>query len=129
DFIIGNMISHVPIYPYSCNPNDIMEAEIANRLRFFFPDVQVRGYYPGYALKMFEKNGYDIKWQEGDDEILKNGTVEYIAFSYYMSTVVKHDEVTSVEDNVVNGGLPNSVKNPYIKESQWGWAIDPVGLR
>src|SRR5699024_9798423 len=85
--------------------------------------------WTNYGVKMFEKNGYDIKWQEGDDEILKNGTVEYIAFSYYMSTVVKHDEVTSVEDNVVNGGLPNSVKNPYIKESQWGWAIDPVGLR
>lgn len=129
NFVIGNMISHVPIYPYSCNPKDILEAEIASRLRYFFPDVQVRGYYPGYALKMFEKKGYDIKWQEGDDEILKNGTVDYIGFSYYMSTVVKHDAEQSVDGNVVNGGLPNSVENPYIKVSQWGWAIDPIGLR
>lgn len=129
DFMIGNMISHVPIYPYSSHPEDIMEAQIKNRLRFFFPDVQVRGYYPGYALKEFETKGFDIGWQNGDDEILKHGTVDYIAFSYYMSTVVKHDANQSVEGNVVNGGLPNSVENPYVKTSDWDWAIDPVGLR
>lgn len=129
DFMVGNMISHVPIYPYSSHPKDIMEATIKNRLRFFFPDVQVRGYYPGYALKEFELKGFDIGWKKGDDEILRNGTVDYIAFSYYMSTVVKHDANQSVEGNVVNGGLPNSVENPYVKTSDWDWAIDPVGLR
>ncbi|MDK7930528.1 family 1 glycosylhydrolase, partial [Staphylococcus hominis] len=85
DFEIGAMISHVPIYPYSCNPQDIMEAEIASRMRFFFPDVQARGYYPGYATKMFEREGFDIGWQEGDDVILREGKVDYIGFSYYMS--------------------------------------------
>ncbi len=59
------MISHVPIYPYSCHPKDMMEAQIANRLRFFFPDVQVRGYYPSYAKKMLARKGYDVGWQEG----------------------------------------------------------------
>ena len=98
-------------------------------MRFFFPDVHARGYYPGYATKMFEREGFDIGWQEGDDEILRDGKVDYIGFSYYMSTVVKHDNEASVEDNIVNGGLPNSVDNPYIKKSDWGWAIDPVGLR
>ena len=129
EFEIGAMISHVPIYPYSCNPEDIMEAEVASRMRFFFPDVHVRGYYPGYAKKMFEREGLDIGWQDGDEEILREGKVDYIGFSYYMSTVVKHDNEVSVDDNVVNGGLPNSVDNPYIKKSDWGWAIDPVGLR
>ena len=129
EFEIGAMISHVPIYPYSCNPKDMMEAEIAGRMRFFFPDVQVRGYYPGYATKMFERENINIGWLEGDDQILQEGTVDYIGFSYYMSTVVKHDSNSSVEDNVVNGGLPNSVENPYIQTSDWGWAIDPVGLR
>lgn len=129
EFQIGAMISHVPIYPYSCNPKDIMEAQIANRLRFFFPDVHVRGYYPSYATKMFEQKGYDIGWLEGDDDILREGTVDYIGFSYYMSTVVKHDANTTVDNNVVNGGLPNSVENPYIQSSDWGWAIDPDGLR
>ena len=60
------------------------------------------------------------KWQEGDDEILKNGTVDYIGFSYYMSTVIKHDAEQSVDGNVVNGGLPNSVENPYIKSQSMG---------
>lgn len=128
-FKIGAMISHVPIYPYSCHPKDMMEAQIANRLRFFFPDVQVRGYYPSYAKKMLARKGYDVGWQEGDDSILQQGTVDYIGFSYYMSTAVKHDVNTTVENNIVNGGLNHSVENPHIATSDWGWAIDPDGLR
>lgn len=64
-FKIGTMISHVPIYPYSCHPKDMMEAQIANRLRFFFPDVQVRGYYPSYAKKMLARKGYDVDGKKG----------------------------------------------------------------
>lgn len=129
NFEIGLMISHVAIYPYSCNPEDMMEFVKANRLRFFFPDVQVRGYYPGYANKMFEQKGYHIGWQEGDEKILKEGTVDYIGFSYYMSTVVKHDVESYKGENVTNGGLNHSVDNPFIQQSDWGWAIDPTGLR
>ncbi|EML0773780.1 6-phospho-beta-glucosidase [Staphylococcus argenteus] len=129
EFKIGAMIAPVPIYPYSCHPKDMMEAQIANRLRFFFPDVQVRGYYPAYAKKMFARKGYDIGWQEGDAEILQDGTVDYIGFSYYMTTVVKHDAGAKVEHNIVNGSLNNSVENPHIETSDWGWAIDPDGLR
>ena len=129
EFKIGCMISHVPIYPYSCNPDDIMAAEEAMRQRFFFPDVHVRGHYPKYALKEFERQGYDIGIEEGDLEILKAGTVDYIGFSYYMSTVVKADVKNDNAGDVVNGALQNSVENPYIKASDWGWPIDPVGLR
>lgn len=128
NFQIGCMVSHVPIYPYSCNPDDIMAAEEAMRQRFFFPDVHVRGHYPRYILKEFERQGYDIGMEEGDAEILKAGTVDYIGFSYYMSTVVKAD-VNNDNSGSVNGALPNSVDNPYIKSSDWGWPIDPVGLR
>lgn len=129
NFQIGAMISHIPIYPYSCHPKDVMEAQIANRLRFFFPDVQVRGYYPHYAVKMFEKQGYDIGWQEGDDVLLREGTVDYIGFSYYMSTAVKHHAEDSPENNIMNHTLPNAVNNLYIESSDWGWALDPIGLR
>ena len=128
EFKIGCMVSHVPIYPYSCNPDDIMAAEEAMRQRFFFSDVHVRGHYPRYALKEFERQGYDIGMEEGDAEILKAGTVDYIGFSYYMSTVVKSD-VNNYNSDSVNGELSNSVPNPYIKSSDWGWPIDPVGLR
>ncbi len=129
NFQIGAMISHIPIYPYSCHPKDVMEAQIANRLRFFFPDVQVRGYYPHYAVKMFEKQGYDIGWQEGDDVLLREGTVDYIGFSYYMSTAVKHHAEDLPKNNIMNHTLPNAVNNPYIESSDWGWAIDSIGLR
>lgn len=129
NFKIGSMISYVPIYPYFCHPKDMMKTQIKNRLRYFFPDVQVRGYYPSYAKKMFEQKGYHIGWQDGDEEILREGVVDYIGFSYYMSTVVKHDTQTGVSNNIINSGLPNSVENPHIKISEWGWAIDPEGLR
>ena len=129
EFKIGCMVSHVPIYPYSCNPDDIMASEEAMRQRFLFLDVHTRGYYPRYALKEFERQGYDIGIQEGDADILKAGTVDYIGFSYYMSTVVKFDVNNDNTGDIVNGALVNSVENPYIQSSDWGWPVDPVGLR
>ena len=129
DFEIGAMVSHVPIYPYSSNPDDVMLAEEMMRQRYFFPDVQVRGFYPSYALNEFEREGYNIPILEGDEEILQNGKVDYLGFSYYMSTTVKSDVVADNSGDIVNGGLPNGVENPYIQSSDWGWAIDPVGLR
>lgn len=129
EFQIGCMVSHVPIYPYSCNPTDIMEAEEANRQRFFFADVHVRGKYPNYALKEFEREGYNIDIRLEDLAVLQAGTVDYVGFSYYMSTVVKADAENTIDNNVVNGGLANGVDNPYIKSTDWGWAIDPEGLR
>ena len=129
EFLIGAMVSHVPIYPYSSNPEDVMLAEEEMRQRYFFPDVHVRGFYPNYVLKEFEREGYTIQMEPGDDEILKDGKVDYLGFSYYMSTTVKSDVQNDNLGNIVNGGLPNGVENPYIQSSDWGWAIDPTGLR
>jgi 6-phospho-beta-glucosidase len=126
---IGAMVSHVPIYPFSCDPEDVMAAQIAMRQRFFFPDVQVRGGYPSYALKEFEREGYHIAMELADAEILAAGTVDYLGFSYYMSTVVKADVVNENTGDAVDFTLPNGVKNPYLSASDWGWQIDPVGLR
>ncbi|MDN3448826.1 6-phospho-beta-glucosidase BglA [Planococcus sp. APC 3906] len=129
EFKIGAMVSHVPIYPYSSNPADVMLAEEEMRQRYFFPDVHVRGYYPSYVLKEFEREGYIIQMEPGDDDILRNGIVDYLGFSYYMSTTVNSAVQNGNHGNIVTGGLPNVVENPYIKSSDWGWAIDPTGLR
>lgn len=129
DFKIGCMISHVPIYPYSCAPADILAAQQAMHERYFFSDVQVRGYYPGYAKKEWERNGYHLEITLEELADLKQGTVDYIGFSYYMSTTVKADVKNKQLENVVNGGMENAVENPYIEVSDWGWAIDPLGLR
>ncbi|MFL2104291.1 6-phospho-beta-glucosidase [Desemzia sp. FAM 23991] len=130
DFQIGAMVSHVPIYPLTAHPEDAMLAEESMHLRYFFPDVQVRGYYPNYTLKEFDREGLNIPIQEGDDEILAQGKVDYLGFSYYMSNVVDHkDENNDDEAANVHGKIPYQVDNPYLKASDWGWTIDPVGLR
>lgn len=128
EFQIGCMISHVPIYPYSCKPEDIMAAEEAMHERFFFADVHVRGNYPRYALKELERKGFSLDISAEDIAILQEGTVDYVGFSYYMSTVVKAGVNNQLTDSV-NGALANSVENPNLEVSDWGWAIDPIGLR
>lgn len=128
DFKIGCMCSFQPIYPYSCNPEDMILAQEAMHDRYFFLDVHVRGHYGAYALKEWERKGYHIKMEEGDLEILKQGTVDYIGFSYYMSNAVRSDSQTDTS-KLVDGGNQHSVPNPYVKASDWGWQIDPVGLR
>jgi len=122
------MVSHVPVYPKTGDPANVFLAEETMRMRYFFPDVQVRGYYPNYSLKEFERNGIEIPFLDGDEEILKNGKVDYLGFSYYMSTMVDKDEPIKAS-NKVHGGVPHEVENPYIERSGWGWAIDPIGLR
>ena len=128
DFKIGCMISMVPIYPYSCRPEDMVLSVQEMHARYFFTDIQCRGHYPTYARKMFEQKGYKIKMEPEDEKILADGCVDYIGFSYYMSNVVDSQSVRDVSKEV-NATSPHSVENPYISATEWGWAIDPVGLR
>ena len=129
DFVIVNMISHIPIYPVNSNPTNVMAAEEMMRLRYFFPDIQVRGEYPNYALKEFERENLTIPILEGDAEILAEGTVDYIGFSYYMSATIDVDTEAEDDGANVHGKIPYQVDNPFITASDWDWSIDPVGLR
>lgn len=126
DFQIGCMIACVPIYPYSCKPEDMMLSVEAMHDRYLFGDVHVRGYYPAYALKEWEQKGFNIKMEPEDAQILKEGTVDYIGLSYYMTNAVQAG--AAVDGNGISG-FAGSVPNPYVKASDWGWQIDPVGLR
>ena len=126
DFKIGCMIAFVPLYPYSCNPDDIMYALEAMHDRYFFADVMARGEYPSYARKEWERKGYKIKIEPNDNEILKKGTSDYIGISYYMSNAV---QAGKAGDGKGVNGFAGSVDNPYIRKSDWGWQIDPTGLR
>ena len=127
DFKIGCMLGFVPFYPYSCDPEDIMQAVEAMHERYVFSDVMCRGHYGAYAYKEWEREGTAPVMEEGDAEILAQGTVDYIGFSYYMTNTVKA-KVEKAGAMIV-GGNAHSVPNPYVKVSDWGWAIDPVGLR
>ena len=130
DFEIGAMVSHIPIYPINSDPKNVMLAEESMRLRYFFPDVQVNGYYPNYALKEFEREGLNIPMEDGDADILANGTVDYLGFSYYMSNAVDINSGQGEDEEAnVHGKIPYQVDNPYLSASDWGWTIDPIGLR
>ncbi|MHC5248948.1 glycoside hydrolase family 1 protein [Enterococcus sp. LJL120] len=126
EFQIGMMVAYIPSYPMSSRPEDVLEALQFNRDQEFYIDVQVKGYYPAHKLKEFERENIIIEKAPGDDEIIANGTVDYIGFSYYMSTVSSANP-----ENVkfVGGNQMPAVKNPYLAESEWGWAVDPLGLR
>ncbi|ADL50783.1 glycoside hydrolase family 1 protein [Clostridium cellulovorans] len=126
DFKIGCMIAYMTTYPNTCNPDDILLAQQKDQIsNMLCGDVQVRGYYPKYATRFFEEKGIRIIMKQGDEEILKEGCVDFYSFSYYMSAVASADP--NLEQ--VGGNLLGGVKNPYLKASDWGWQIDPKGLR
>jgi 6-phospho-beta-glucosidase len=127
DFQIGCMLAIVPIYPFSCDPNDIMHATDAMRTRYFFGDVHMRGAYPQYILNEWKRKGYQIAREPGDDTILRDGCCDYIGLSYYMSVAVKSGTQGDTSDGMA--GFRGSVTNPHVQASEWGWQIDPVGLR
>lgn len=127
DFKIGCMCSFVPFYPYSCNPDDVMLSVESMHERYYFSDVHCRGHYPSYAKKQWQREGNAPMMQPEDEQILQEGKVDYLGFSYYMSNTVKAD-VNEINTGL-NGGNAHSVANPYVKASEWGWNIDPIGLR
>lgn len=125
DAKIGCMLARMETYPYSCKPEDVLKAQHENQMNLFFTDVHARGEYPKYMDRFFEENHIVLHKEQGDDEILKQYTVDYISFSYYMSLTVSDEP----ESERAEGNLFGGVKNPYLKASDWGWQIDPIGLR
>ncbi|WP_272899161.1 glycoside hydrolase family 1 protein [Caldalkalibacillus salinus] len=123
---IGCMVIGMINYPNSPHPEDVLETLYDQRKTFFFTDVQVRGHYPMYMQRFFEEHGIEIKKQPEDDQILQNNLVDFISFSYYMSSVSARP---GAGGESAAGNLLTSLKNPYLEASDWGWQIDPVGLR
>ncbi|PYY25480.1 6-phospho-beta-glucosidase [Paenibacillus illinoisensis] len=124
---IGCMLAAGMVYPYTSNPEDVWKAMEQDRESFFFIDVQSKGAYPGYTKRFFRENGIHIEMQPEDADLLKQNTVDYIGFSYYASRCTSTDPEI-LKDSTV-GNVFGSVKNPYLDASEWGWTIDPKGLR
>lgn len=120
---VGMMLMYGPSYPRTCNPRDIMQGIMDDDETYYYSDVQVRGAYSKKAKRFLEKNEIKIIMEREDEEILMNGKVDFIGFSYYMSWTSGID-VEEAEGNMSEGGA-----NPYLEKSQWGWQIDPIGLR
>ncbi|MBM6854886.1 glycoside hydrolase family 1 protein [Mediterraneibacter glycyrrhizinilyticus] len=127
DFRIGCMICHITMYPLTCSPDDILECQnLDNFFNNFCGDVQVKGEYPYYIQDYFRKNEITLHITEEEKEILKQGKVDFYSFSYYMSNCVAK-RMEGVE--LTMGNLMGGAKNPYLEASDWGWQIDPQGLR
>ncbi|MDN4620904.1 6-phospho-beta-glucosidase [Paenibacillus sp. PsM32] len=127
DAQIGCMLAAGSFYPFTCNPEDVYQGMEKDRESYFFIDVQSRGEYPGYAKRFFRDRGLDIQMEAEDAEILKQHTVDYIGFSYYSSRTTSTDP--EVNQKMTSGNVFGSVANPYLAKSEWGWTIDPLGMR
>lgn len=126
NFRFGTMICHITVYPLTCSPKDILLTQQEDMLRNCFSgDVQVKGIYPYYIKRYFERNNISFSITEEDLADIKEGTVDFYSFSYYMSNCITGQKnAAQVSGNVMGGA-----KNPYLKATEWDWQIDPEGLR
>jgi 6-phospho-beta-glucosidase len=122
---VGCMVLAMPIYPLSPAPADMMAVMEADHANLMFSDVHARGHYPGYALRHFREHGIALDITDEDRETLTN-TVDFISFSYYMSSCETADPTRRVRGQ---GNILGGVPNPTLEASEWGWQVDPVGLR
>ena len=120
------MLAAGAYYPYTPKPADVWAGRQEEHQNYFFSDVQSRGEYPAYALKEMARKGIEVKMEAGDEELLKAHTVDFISFSYYSSRVATTDPELLEQ---TGGNIFASVKNDYLESSEWGWQIDPLGLR
>lgn len=117
---IGTMLADCILSPFSCKPEDVELAFRRNRMQYFFGDVQIRGYYPQFALNYFAENGVELNILEGDTEVIADNTADFLCVSYYYSYCVDAEKNGMKADD--------TSKNPYLKENEWGWTINPSGL-
>lgn len=128
DAKVGCMLAAGQFYPYTCAPADVYKAMECDRDNYFFIDVQARGTYPVWAVKRMEKAGVRIQTEAGDEDILKAGVVDFVSLSYYCSRCISSDPEI-LKNKSRGNAVINAVINPYLKSSEWGWQIDPLGLR
>ncbi len=121
---IGCMVLAMPVYPLTTHPDDLLKALEVDRTNLMFSDIHVRGKYPSYSKRFFEENDVTIHMEDGDAEILSH-TVDFISFSYYVSICETADQTFERKTGNLMPGIPN----PLLEASEWGWQIDPKGLR
>jgi 6-phospho-beta-glucosidase len=123
---IGCMILAMPAYPLSPDPDDVFAALTTERTNLAFGDIHVRGEYPGYYLRSLRDQGVELTITEEDRALLREHTVDFVSFSYYMSVAETADPTKRI---IGEGNIMGGVHNPTLNASEWGWQIDPVGLR
>ncbi|MHC3560655.1 glycoside hydrolase family 1 protein [Streptococcus suis] len=123
---VGCMLARMENYAATCNPDDVLAALKKDQENLFYTDVQVRGAYPSYMKRFFKENNIRVVFEPGDEAILKQYPVDFMSFSYYMTSITR---ALPDKDKATAGNLILGEANPYLEASDWGWQIDPVGLR
>ena len=123
---VGCMLTKLTFYPYTCKPEDVLATQQIMRSTYCYSDTQVFGKYPAYLISRFKNNGIHIVKEEHDDEIMEKYPVDFVSFSYYSSSCMASNDAGL---EVAAGNTVTAIKNPYIPSSDWGWQIDPIGLR
>ena len=123
---IGCMTTKLTYYPFTCNPADILATQQKMRQVYAFADVQVFGKYPTYLTTKFKNENIEVVMTNEDLKILSQNTVDFVSFSYYQTSCVAADEANL---ELTSGNTTIGVKNPYLPSSEWGWQLDPTGLR
>ncbi|SCZ80341.1 glycoside hydrolase family 1 protein [Pseudobutyrivibrio xylanivorans] len=128
---VGCMIASMLQYALTAHPTDQLLALQHNQMSYLFAaDVMLRGYYPSYSKRYFNEHGINIVKEAGDDDIIREGCVDFLSTSYYMTNCISTEEnAKSIGIGETSGNLISGLKNPYLKASQWGWQIDSTGLR
>ena len=123
---VGCMLTKLTYYPYTCKPEDVLQAQQDMRSTYCYSDTQVFGEYPAYLLSKFKNENINIKMEADDLEIMKKYPVDFVSFSYYSSSCVAKQS-DGLKKTAANTMV--AIKNPHIPSSDWGWQIDPIGLR
>ena len=120
DALMGTMVSDATFYPATCKPEDIVLTMKKNRMQYYFTDIQFHGEYPVFALRYFNDHNMNIKFEDGDLELLRNNTMDYLAISYYATKIV---------DSTKNTIAPfDASQNPNLEATPWDWRADDLGF-
>ncbi len=126
DCKVGCMLTKLTYYPMTPNPEDVYKAQEIMRSAYAYSDTQVFGVYPKFLLNYMKRNNISIVKDAEDDRIMKSYPVDFVSFSYYNSYCASADG-RGLEKS--GGNTAVGFRNPYLKASDWGWQIDPIGLR
>ena len=124
DNLVGGMTAYSPIYPLTPNPADVWKAKGVERENLFVSDLIVRGVYPRYMTRFFRDHAIELAFAPSDLDVLRSYTVDFLAMSYYNTNCESADG-----GEASNGNLFGGVRNPYLSSTDWGWQIDPMGMR
>ncbi|MGM0110224.1 glycoside hydrolase family 1 protein [Enterococcus sp. DIV0187] len=126
-FQIGSMNYEMTAYPKTSRPEDFLACLANDDAQAYLSDVMVFGEYSTYMKRYFSENNIQLETQPEDFSLLKRNKIDFLAFSYYLTTV-RSSEMRSLLDKIA-WNMGEDTRNPYLKTSEWGWQIDPIGLR